>query len=235
MRAASRSVRPEMVTGILLAGGRGDRLAAGAAKALVLLDGRPLFTHALARMAPVVEALVLVVPAEAQEEFGRVLAGVRVEPRMTVVTGGVRRQDSVRLGLAAVPDAAEVVVVHDAARPLASTDLMRATARAAGECRAAVAAVPARDTIKRVSEEGWVVDTPRREDFWLVQTPQAFAVALLREAHRAAEREGWSASDDAALVERLGVRVRIVPGEETNLKITTPSDLRVAEGCLRAG
>ena len=150
------------------------------------------------------------------------------------VPGGAERQDSVAAGLAALPPDVDLVAVHDSARCLVSpVDVGRvlATAREHG---AALLAAPARDTIKRVCD-GRVVETPERASCWLAQTPQVFLVRLLREALGSARAEGVLATDDAELVERLGVTVHIVEGSADNIKITLPRDLRLAELLLEIG
>jgi 2-C-methyl-D-erythritol 4-phosphate cytidylyltransferase len=123
------------------------------------------------------------------------------------------------------------VAVHDGVRPLISSELLLAVLKAAEECGAALAAVPARDTVKR-AEEGRVKATLERGGVWLAQTPQAFRANLLRRAYEEAQRNQISATDDATLVERLGVSVQIVPGLAENIKITTPTDLIIAEALL---
>jgi 2-C-methyl-D-erythritol 4-phosphate cytidylyltransferase len=145
------------------------------------------------------------------------------------VTGGASRSESVRAGLAAVPEAAGVVVVHDAARPLASPALFRAViAAVAAGADGAVPGVPVSDTVKRVGADGAVNGTVDRDGLVAVQTPQAFRAATLRAVHAA----GGEASDDAALVEAAGGRIVVVPGEPTNLKVTNPADTAVAEALL---
>ena len=147
------------------------------------------------------------------------------------IPGGARRRDSVAAGLAALPVDAEIVLVHDAARPLATPALCRRVLErlVAGGVDGVVPAIPVRDTLKRV-EADWVVGTVDRSGLVAIQTPQGFVLESLRAAHAADDDD---ASDDALLVERWGGAVAVVPGEETNLKITFPADLAVAEGLLR--
>jgi 2-C-methyl-D-erythritol 4-phosphate cytidylyltransferase len=153
--------------------------------------------------------------------------GLKVAHR---VPGGRRRQDSVREGLKA--GGCDWVVVHDGARPLVTPQLIEAGLAAAQETGAAVCALPAQDTVKRVDEEGRVVRTLDRRRLWLVQTPQVFRYDMLLDAH---ERSRQPATDDAALVERLGQEVRVFPGSPRNLKVTTPDDLALAEALLKLG
>jgi 2-C-methyl-D-erythritol 4-phosphate cytidylyltransferase len=207
------------VWSIVVAGGAGRRF--GQRKQFALLGGRPVATWAVAACRASSDGVVLVVPAGAGDGADH---GADV-----VVEGEATRAGSVRRGLAAVPTDAAVIVVHDAARPLATEALCRAVVAAVeGGADAAIPAVPVRDTIKVVDGDQTVTATLERSTLVAVQTPQAFAADLLRRAHA----DGAEATDDAALAERLGATVRVVPGEERNVKITTPDDLRAAEHTL---
>ncbi len=200
-------------------------------KPFLFLGGRTVLERALGALVDSAEvhAAVVVAPP-AHLAVARTLAAAF--PKVSaVVPGGAERQDSVAAGLAAV-SGAEWVVVHDAARPLASAELVRRVLRAARETGAATAALPARDTVKLVTD-GTVRQTLDRESIWLTQTPQAFRATLLREVHERARREGIRATDDAALVEAYGGVVRVAEGEVLNLKVTTPEDLALAEAVLR--
>ncbi len=214
------------VWSIVVAGGSGRRF--GRLKQFSLLGGRPVLDWAVAACRPSSAGVVLVVPAEAGAPD---TVGHGAE---AVVPGGATRADSVRCGLAAVPDGAEVIVVHDAARPLASPALFDAVIAAVTEGGAdgAVPGVSPSDTIKAVDESGRVTSTLDRAALVTVQTPQAFRAAVLRRAHAGAPVPG--ATDDAMLVEALGGTVLVVPGEPGNLKITDPDDLATAERLLEA-
>jgi 2-C-methyl-D-erythritol 4-phosphate cytidylyltransferase len=209
------------VWSVVVAGGSGRRF--GTLKQFALLAERPVVEWAVAACRDSSSGVVLVLPpgAVGPGDFG---ADV-------VVEGGATRTGSVCRGVAAVPETAEVIVVHDAARPLASEDLFRAVidAVAAGGAGGAVPGVPVSDTIKVVDGSQWVTATLDRAALVAVQTPQAFDAALLRRAHA----NGTEATDDAALVEALGATVRVVPGDPHNLKITTPADLELAEHLLK--
>ena len=220
----------EPTAAILVAAGRGRRLGA-VPKPFLTLGGRTVLERALRAVVDPAEvhAAVVVVPPD-HIAAARTLAAAF--PKVgAVVPGGEERQDSVAAGLAVVPQA-EWVVVHDAARPLASADLVRRVLQAARETGAATAALPARDTVKVVTE-GVVRQTLDRETIWLTQTPQAFRASLLRAAHERAARQGVRATDDAALVEAFGGTVRVAEGEVLNLKVTTPEDLALAEAVVR--
>lgn len=212
------------VWAIVVAAGRGDRFADGAhdiAKQFVELDGVRIVDRSVATAARACDGVVLVLAPGVEWD------GVPVD---AVVTGGATRSDSVRAGLAAIPDAAEVVVVHDAARPLAADAVFGAVidaVRAGSD--AAVPALPVPDTIKRVAGER-VIGTLVRDELVSVQTPQGFRAAALRDAHAAS----GEASDDAALVEARGGVVVVVEGDPDNFKITTPRDFVVAGALLEA-
>lgn len=152
------------------------------------------------------------------------------------IVGGDTRQDSVRLGLAALPDDAEQVLIHDGARCLVEPDLLHRCCEALGEAALAgagiIAATPVTDTIKEVGA-GRIMGTPDRSVLWAAQTPQGFAVGPLRQAHAKAESLGWTVTDDAALFERLGWPVQVLEAPPSNIKVTTPFDLTVAEAVLK--
>jgi 2-C-methyl-D-erythritol 4-phosphate cytidylyltransferase len=209
------------VWSIVVAGGSGRRF--GDQKQFSMLGGRPVLEWAVEACRPCSAGVVLVLP-DGMDDPDRHGADA-------TVAGGPTRADSVRCGLTVVPDSAEVIVVHDAARPLASPALFEAVvdAVARGGADGAVPGVPPSDTIKAVDGAGNVTGTLDRTTLVAVQTPQAFRAGVLRRAHSHA---GPGATDDAVLVEALGGRVQVVPGEPANLKITAPDDLATAERLL---
>lgn len=148
------------------------------------------------------------------------------------IAGGETRQDSVFNGLQALPPEAEYVLIHDGARCLISPELIDRCAVSLLEHPALICAVPVKDTIK-VVKDGQIVATPDRASLWSAQTPQGFHVQMIKKAHAAARENNWAVTDDSALVEKLGITVTIVPGEETNIKITTPQDLVFAATVLQ--
>jgi 2-C-methyl-D-erythritol 4-phosphate cytidylyltransferase len=209
------------VWGVLLAAGSGSRF--GGLKQYEDLGGKPVLDWSAETMARTCQGFVLVIPPRSVQ--------ARTDVATETVAGGATRSDSVRAGLAAVPPDADVVVVHDAARPLATAALFERVVAAIGAAAdAAVPAVAVSDTIKRI-EGDLVVETLDRRVLVAVQTPQAFRAAVLREAHAS----GRNATDDAALVERMGGKVVTVEGERRNLKLTTPDDLVVARALIGAG
>ncbi|MEW6476027.1 MAG: 2-C-methyl-D-erythritol 4-phosphate cytidylyltransferase [Actinomycetota bacterium] len=206
------------VWAIVVAAGSGSRFGDAVPKQFLELGGLRLIDWALAAAGAACDGVVAVLPAAHLD--------VTVAPAVKAVAGGPTRSASVRAGLAAVPDDASVIVVHDAARPLADALLFeRVVAAVRRGADGAVPAVPVADTIKRVDPSGEVVETLDRAALRAVQTPQAFAADVLRRAHAG----GGEATDDAALVEAAGGRVVVVPGDPANLKVTGPEDLVRAE------
>jgi len=216
------------VTAIIAAGGRGQRFGGALPKQFVLVGGRSLLERSVAIFLthPEIDELIVAVPVELLDNPPPYLIG-RSKP-VRIVAGGARRQDSVLNGFKAVDEHTDLVVVHDAARPFASAALVSRTLAAAAESGAAVAAVSARDTVKRGISGAFVTETLPRESIFLAQTPQAFRREVLRDALALAET-GIEATDEAALAERAGHTVRLVEGEPENVKITTAADLLVAE------
>ena len=220
---------------VVPAGGRGVRM--GRKKQNIQVGSRPVlrWTLDVLEASGAVEGVVVVVPAEDVQSWRHRLRGCRKV--RAVVAGGRERQESVARGLAAVPSTAPWVLVHDGVRPCITPDLVGRVAEAARAHGAAIAALPVAETLKR-GADGWVKETVPRDGLWTIQTPQGFRAELLREAHRRATVDGILGTDDAALVERLGAPVRLVPGLPGNVKITRPEDLPLARRLLsriRAG
>jgi 2-C-methyl-D-erythritol 4-phosphate cytidylyltransferase len=162
------------------------------------------------------------------------MTGKTLKTLVHLIPGGATRQESVYRGLQGLPAIAERVLIHDGARCLATPDLFDRCSEALMTCPGLIAAVPVKDTIKVVSENSRLVeDTPDRSRLWAAQTPQGFEVEQLLRCHEEGIRQGWEVTDDAALFEQCGLPVKIVEGEETNLKVTTPVDLAIAEFILR--
>jgi len=228
--SGSTGTRVIKVAAIVAAAGRGDRLGGNTPKALVELAGRPLMAWSLAALAAskAVEQIVIAAPDGYEEEIAAVAREAASELSTDVVAGGESRSRSVANGLGAVAGAA-IVVVHDAARPLVTAELVDKSVSQLERwgCDAVIAAARATDTIKEAGAGGRVTATLERSSLWAVQTPQTFRVEALRKAVDASELD--RAYDDAQLVEAIGGDVRIVESSRDNLKITTPFDLRVAE------
>jgi 2-C-methyl-D-erythritol 4-phosphate cytidylyltransferase len=216
---------------IIPAAGRGSRVGFKTPKTFIDLGGRPLLAHTIAIFAAS-RRISLIQPVLPRTHIRRFRSGILDRYGWGVcrpaVAGGRERQDSVAAGLRALPEGIEYVVIHDGARPFATTALVERVLAAARRHGAALAAVPVHDTIKKVSPDLFLDGTVDRRALWLAQTPQAFSVGLLREAHAQARAVGLEATDDAALVEALGHAVRVVPGSRLNFKITTREDLALA-------
>ena len=223
---------PQKTIAIIPAGGAGRRMAAGQAKQYIRLRGRPILAHTLQAFedSRLIDEIILVVPETDVPRVRRNIVDAFDFKKVTaVIPGGRERQDSVRNGLGSVGDDCRVVVVHDGVRPFPSFGLIRRVVEEARRGRAAVAGVLASDTVKRADPGGIVLETLDRQELWLIQTPQAFPVAMLKEAYRRACDENYYGTDDASLVERAGYPVVIIPGDSRNIKITTREDLALAE------
>lgn len=221
------------VTAIIAAGGEGRRLGAGKPKQLLDLGGRTLLEHSTAAFTehPRVTDVIVVVPSFT--EVWPATPDIIQVSGARVVKGGARRQDSVANGFDEVPRGAEVVLVHDAARPFVTADLINRTIDAAITHGAAIPALQSRDTIKRVRKDGVVTGTIPRDEVYLAQTPQGFRRDVLAKAV-AAGRSGVDATDEAMLAEHAGFAVHVVEGDPGNVKITTQEDLEAARMRARA-
>jgi 2-C-methyl-D-erythritol 4-phosphate cytidylyltransferase len=206
----------------------------GADKLWIEVGGRPLVAWTLDALAAAdcADVICVVAPRERWAEL-RDAARLPGGAELRLVEGGEHRQDSVRAGLDRVA-AADLVLVHDAARPLCPPALFRSVLEAAREHGAATAALPVVDTVKRVDPEGRVLATLDRGELVAVQTPQGFDAGVLARAHERAAADGFRADDDCALVEHLGLEVRVVPGDPAKLKVTRPADLDAVRALLAA-
>ena len=213
---------------VIPAAGVGKRLGAPVEKAFVEVAGKPLLAHTIARLQSAADFahFVVAVPPARCEALRREFTEFLSQQRVTFVCGGASRTESVARALDALDDVPEdLILVHDAVRPLVEPDVVSEAIRRAADAGAAVAAAPASDTVKEADASMRVVRTLERSRLWLVQTPQVFRASLLRRAYERARREGTQATDDSELVERLGAPVTIIPSGASNLKITTPHDL----------
>ena len=217
---------------IVVSAGQGARFGNdGLPKTFRPLAGLPMYVHSVRAFQEVdsIAGIVLVVIENWLEYAMETAMAEAVRATVEITPGGETRQASVRAGLARVPPEAERIVVHDAARPLVTAQLIESALRGLADADAAICAVPLTDTLKRATGSV-VVETVARDDLWRVQTPQAFIARALREAHASAPDDG--ATDDAALIEARGGRVAIVPGDERNIKITTTADVELAEALI---
>lgn len=200
------------------------------------LNHLPLLVHTLRRfqVSPVIQAVYLVVPPGDQETIRDSIVDRYGLSKVTkILPGGQERQDSVRNAIDALDGDVTMVVIHDAVRPFISDDLIRRIVTEADTEGAAIVAIPVKDTVKICDAAKRVVYTPDRSNVWLTQTPQAFRREIIVRAYETAYREGFYGTDDAGLVERLGVAVKVIPGTYDNIKITTPDDLIMAEVLIK--
>jgi len=204
------------------------------AKQYLEIRDRPILALTLEKFqaCPLIDSITLVVPL-ADIDFCKkeIVERYGFDKVERIALGGERRQDSVRSGLEASKGDYELVVIHDGVRPFIDTALIERTIKAAEDHRAVITALPAKDTVKKVDQSGFVTETCERKDIRLVQTPQAFRFRDITDAHEKAVSEGWDdVTDDASLIERLGIPVKVIQGSEFNIKITTPHEMEL--GCF---
>lgn len=214
---------------IIPAAGLGKRMGSKLPKQYLELCGKPLIYQTLQKFRRFPQVKVIVEPARVENFRQEIFEAYDFPRTWEVVAGGEARQDSVRNGFLALEKATEIVLVHDGVRPLISSELIDEVIAEAGRSQAAIIAVAVKDTIKEMTTNGKIVRTVDRTKLWRAQTPQAFSYALFARAQEAALKDGFIGTDEASLVERLGVEVSIVPGDERNLKVTTAEDLLLAE------
>lgn len=218
---------------ILPAAGQGKRMGAGKNKLLLEIGEVPVFIHTLRVFEndPECTGIFLAINHEDEKEIRVLLKEHNISKVAAMVEGGKERQNSVYNAAKAVPGDG-IVLVHDAARPFISRELMKPLVKMAEDKGAAVLAVPLKDTVKK-AEGNLITETLERSCLWAVQTPQAFRISALLEAHRKAEEEQFLGTDDASLVERIGKEVMIVEGSYDNIKLTTPEDIYFAEAIIK--
>jgi 2-C-methyl-D-erythritol 4-phosphate cytidylyltransferase len=218
---------------IIVAAGSGVRLGSDVPKAFVKIAGRTMLSYSLVivRQINSIDEVVITIPDGFERAARAEVAAAGIGVPVKITPGGVERQDSVRIALELTSAESELVIVHDAARPLATPAIFEACLIAAARAGGAIAAIPVSDTLKRVTDSA-ISATIARASLWQAQTPQAFRRDLLVAAHQRAVSEKIAATDDADLVERTGARVEVVEASTNNIKITTPSDLAIVEAIL---
>ena len=223
---------------IVPAAGSGTRMGGAIPKQFIRLAGKPLLAHTLSALAclPFISIIFLIVAEGHIPDAGEVVYGWSRQrassvPEVSIATGGAERRDSVYNGLKKLPAECDWVMIHDAVRPFASPGLITSVWEGARTFGACIAAIPSTDTVKH-ARDGVVRKTLSRDEIWLVQTPQVFRKQIVVAAYEKAVAAGWTGTDDASFVERMGVPVSIVHGERTNIKVTTPEDLQWAEWFL---
>jgi 2-C-methyl-D-erythritol 4-phosphate cytidylyltransferase len=220
---------------LIPAAGSGRRMGSDRNKLLLVVRSKPIIAWTLlaAEAASQISWIGIISQPYDWQDFQTIITQLKLSKPVELIQGGSTRQESVYNGLQALSDSAREVLIHDGARCLATPDLFNSCAQAIRDCPGLIAAVPVKDTIKVVNENGIIQSTPDRRQLWAAQTPQGFDVKLLKQCHAEGLRQGWEVTDDAALFEKCGFAVRVVEGEETNLKLTTPQDLAIAEFILK--
>jgi 2-C-methyl-D-erythritol 4-phosphate cytidylyltransferase len=221
---------------LIPAAGCGARMGSTIKKPYLQLNNRPVLYHSLAAFdrAPSIDRIIIAVtPGEEACCETDVVRKFAFKKKITVIAGGEVRQESVHCLLEQVPENTALVLIHDGARPLITVELIERALKETDQWQATVAAVPVKDTIQATDDAGFVRETLPREQLWSIQTPQTFALQLIREAHAKALRDGFIGTDEGSLVERMGKPVRIIMGAYDNIKVTTPEDLIIAEALLK--
>ncbi len=216
---------------VIVSAGKGQRFMKGRKKQFHLLAGKPILAHTLDKFetCPLIRSILLVVGQEDMDYcMKEIIEKYHFRKISQIVPGGKRRQDSVKNGIDALSKDVEVVVIHDGVRPFVTKAIIEESIHSAVRFGAVVVAMPVKETIKMAHSDGTVLKTLDRESLWQIQTPQSFQAKLIKEAYHKAIENGFIGTDDASLVEQLGVKVHILPGSYTNIKITTEEDLMLA-------
>jgi 2-C-methyl-D-erythritol 4-phosphate cytidylyltransferase/2-C-methyl-D-erythritol 2,4-cyclodiphosphate synthase len=228
------NINPSKVGVIIPAAGSGIRMGLPTPKQFFELAGDPILIHTLKvfQQTESVGIVIVAVPAESCTQLEEQVRYYHLSKVLRVIAGGKERQDSVQAGLKALPDSVEFVMVHDGVRPFVTPSIINSCLKEIEQTGAAMAAIPVKDTLKAVSAEGTIAQTVDRSGVWQAQTPQGARISLLKEAFAAAKRDGITATDEAGLLERLNIPVKVVEGSERNIKITRPEDLILAKAIL---
>ena len=221
---------------VIVSAGKGVRFMNGQKKQFYFLEDKPVLAHTLDKFetCPLIRSILLVVGQEDMDYCLReVIEKYKFNKVSQIVPGGKRRQESVKNGVDALPKDTDIVVIHDGVRPFVTKPLIEDSIHSAIRHGAVILGVPVKDTTKMSNSDGTVLKTLDRETLWQIQTPQTFQVKVIKEAYYRATEDGVVGTDDASLVERLGVKVHILPGSYTNIKITTSEDLLLANLFLK--
>ncbi len=218
---------------VIVAAGSGTRMNAATNKQFILIDDVPVLAHTLTRfqLAESIDEIIIVTRQEDILTVSDIVREFDITKAKTIIPGGKERQDSVRCGLDAVTSHT-LVAIHDGARPFVSVEKINESVTVAAECGAASPGVPLKDTVKVVDEKGMILSTPDRSKLRLIQTPQVFKTELIKQAYHIAEKDGFKGTDDCSVAEYAQIPIQMIDGEYTNIKITTPEDLPLAEAIL---
>jgi 2-C-methyl-D-erythritol 4-phosphate cytidylyltransferase len=217
---------------IIPAGGSGKRMNEKLSKQYLLLDGIPVLVHTLKKFqeSQKIDEIFLIVPKDDITFAGEcIIDKYGISKASRILAGGRERQDSVRNGIHALEKEHDIIVIHDAVRPFITEEMLLTVIHEASLVRAVTVGVPVKDTVKAVNGNGWIVETPSRHNLWHTQTPQAFKRDIIQRAHEEAEKDNYYSTDDASLVERTGIAVKMIHGSYDNIKITTKNDILLAE------
>jgi 2-C-methyl-D-erythritol 4-phosphate cytidylyltransferase len=232
MVSGSRTDSPSQVSVVIPAAGSGTRLGLGRAKQFMDLCGKPVLAVTLNRFqeCDLVDGIVVVIPQSDLDYCLReIVDRYSLSKVCKVIVGGQRRQDSVRKGVEALNNRCRWVLIHDGVRPFVTHELLEKVIRAARQFRAVITGLPIKETVKEIDNRGKVLRSVDRRRLWLIQTPQIFRWQDINLAHQEALAHDWQeATDDAFLMERMGIPVKIIEGEQDNIKVTTPQDLELA-------
>ncbi len=224
-----------MISAIIVAGGKGKRMGQKISKQYIRIGEKEIIARTIEvfQKSKSIDDIVLVVP-ESDMDFCKndIVNKYQFTKVKHVIPGGRERQESVYNGLKHCNTETELVLIHDGVRPFVDDDIIEKSIEAAREIGACTAAVPVKDTIKVIGEDGLSTETPDRSRLWAIQTPQAFKYRLILEAHKRALEEGFNGTDDTMLVEHIGYKVKVIEGSYNNIKITTPEDVVFAEAIL---
>ena len=225
-----------MVTAIFPAAGQSRRMKSDTNKNFLELEGMPILIHTLLKFSESdkIDNLIIAASPNEIEIIEAMLNDTKNLKPFKVVKGGSERQYSIYNALKVIPEKVDIILVHDAARPLISVKTIDAVVDAARKYGGAIAAVPEKNTIKVIDKDGFVVDTPSRATLVSVQTPQGFKRDIIMKAYEQAECDNFLGTDDASLVERIGVRVKVVQSDYRNIKVTTPEDILITKAFLKA-
>ncbi len=226
----------EMVYAIIVAAGEGIRMSNTVRKQYIALDGIPILSRTLGVFdrCDLIDRIIMAVPKDDIDYCrNEIIPAANMKKEAILVIGGARRQDSVYNSLKAIETDDDIVLIHDGVRPFVNQEHLVACIKGAQKHGACILGIPAFDTVKQVNEKNEILDTQKRDSLWLAQTPQAFQLELIKRAHEIAKQEGFTGTDDASLVERLGGIVKIIPGSRNNIKITNQEDLKLAQALLQ--
>lgn len=222
---------------LIVAAGKGIRFGEGEKKQFKLLSGKPVLAHTLDKFesSTSIKSILLIIAQEDMEFcMSEIVEKYNYKKIFHIIPGGKRRQDSVKNGIDFISKGTDIVVIHDGVRPFVTCEMIEESIKSAIRFGAVVFATPMKDTIKMVNKDGIIIKTLDRDSIWQIQTPQSFQVNVIKKAYQKAQEDGFFATDDSSLVERLGVKVKVLHGSYTNIKITTPEDLALANFFLKS-